>query len=95
MAMDYEFSIRVLEKELAHQREMQALLRAHVDAHDRTFDMVASSLQRAVSNLEKTNEALSQLATAYAQLAAAQAVSEQKFQGLVDLLTREHNNGKK
>jgi septation ring formation regulator EzrA len=77
--VDYEFQIRLAEKELAHLREMQAIMRSHQDAHDQSLSVIGSRLDRIEDNLEKVT--------------ALQAVTEQKLQGLIDLLVREHRNG--
>ncbi len=77
--MDYEFSIRAAEKELAHLKEMQALYSAHQEAHGRAFDGVGSRPDRIEEILEK--------------LAVAQAVTEQKLASLIDILVRERRNG--
>jgi hypothetical protein len=85
--VDYEFSIKLCEKELIHLREMQALKRAHVDAHDATFDAAAGRMDRIETNLERTE------ATA-GQVAEMQKVTEQKLQGLIEVLAREHSYGR-
>ncbi len=52
--MDYEFKIKVLEKELAHFREMQALFQSHEEAHDTSIDSV---LERVEKNLDRLSAA--------------------------------------
>ena len=79
--MNYEYRILLAEKELAHLREMQAIMQSHQDTHDQGFVAVASRLDRIEENLDR--------------LVAAQLVTEQKLQGLIDILTREHSNGHK
>lgn len=81
MAIDYEFRILVIEKELAHLKEMQNLIRLHQDAHDQSLGAVENILERIESNVEK--------------LSAAQLITEQRLQNLIDVLAREHSNGKR
>lgn len=84
--MDYEFRIKLAEKELAHLREMQVLMQEHQGAHDASFTVVSSRMDRTEANLEK--------------LAALQVVTEQKLQNvadklenLIDVLVRGQRNG--
>jgi hypothetical protein len=77
--VDYEFQIRLAEKELTHLREMQAIMRSHQDAHDQSLAVLGSRMDRIEDNLEKVT--------------VLQAVTEQKLQSLIDLLVREHRNG--
>jgi phage shock protein A len=79
MAMDYEFHILVAERELAHLREMQALTRSHVEAHDSSFKAVEARFDRIERYLERTEANL--------------AAMSEKFNGLIDALPREHGNG--
>jgi hypothetical protein len=51
--MDYEYRIRLAEKELAHYREMQTILRSHQDAHDRSIEGLKTIQQRTEANLER------------------------------------------
>ena len=84
--MDYEFKITVLEKELAHYREMQALQQAHLDAHDSTLGSLVQIAQRTERNLE-----------ALTVHVAALSFRMDTLTGNVDLLVkaplREHPNG--
>jgi hypothetical protein len=84
--VDYEFSIELCEKELIHLREMQALMRAHVDTHDASFSAVGGRMDRIETNLER-------IEVTVGQVAEMQKVTEQKLQGLIDTLAREHSNG--
>lgn len=77
--MDYEFRIKIAEKELAHLKEMQALFRAHQDALDVSIGALSTVTERIEANLER--------------LTAAQLLTEQKLQNLIDILVREHGNG--
>jgi hypothetical protein len=81
MAMDYEWSIMMHEKELQHLRELQALTRAHSDAHDKSIAVIGSRMERIEANLDRASEILDRLTD--------------KFDGLIELLAREHSNGKK
>ena len=78
--MDYEFRIKIAEKELAHLREMQTLYRARADAHDASLAALDTLTGRIEANLE--------------QITAAQLVTERKLQNLIDILVREHGNGR-
>ena len=78
--MDYEYRILLAEKELQHLREMQSIMRAHQDAHDQPIGTIDTILGRIEKNIEK--------------LSAARIITEQKLQSLIDVLLREHSNGK-
>ena len=84
--MDYEYRIQLAEKELAHYREMQTILRSHQDAHDRSIEGLKTIQQRTEANLEK--------------LSVAQLVTEARLESLgkaleafIAALAREHSNG--
>jgi multidrug resistance efflux pump len=51
---DYEWQIRMLEKDLAHAKEMQALARARMDAHDTSIAAVEGTLNRIGEKLDRT-----------------------------------------
>lgn len=85
--MDYEFRILALEKELTHAREMQAFHRGHLDAHDASFKAVGTRMERIEADLADAVATLK-------GVTVAQVVTEQKLQGLIDILAREHANGK-
>jgi len=85
--VDYEFSIKLCEKELIHLREMQALMRAPIDTHDASFSTVGGRMDRIETNLER-------IEVTVGQVAEMQKVTEQKLQGLIDTLAREHSNGR-
>lgn len=84
--MDYEFHILLAEKELAHLREMQALTRSHVEAHDGSCKAVEARFERIDGYLE-------QIAVNLARTEVNLAALSEKFNGLIDALTREHGNG--
>jgi chromosome segregation ATPase len=84
--VDYEFQIRRLEKELAHLRDIQQLHREHLDAHDKSFEVVGNRMDRIEAGLERFEEGLN-------RLEKMQEVTEQKFQNLIDLMTRPRGNG--
>lgn len=86
--MDYEFQIRLAEKELAHLKEMQAIMRSHIDAHDASFQVMSERFERIEANLEK-------ITTSQVRTELNLAGIAEKFNGLIDLLTREHGNGRK
>jgi chromosome segregation ATPase len=50
--MDYEFKIHMLERELAHCKEMQQLMQAQAEAHDRSITALSPRLERIEANLE-------------------------------------------
>lgn len=77
--MDYEFHIRYFEREVAHLREMQSLMRAHQETHDQGPNAAVSRFERIEGYLERTEANLA-------------ALSE-KFNGLIQALAREHRNG--
>jgi hypothetical protein len=79
VTMDYEFRIKLAEKELAHLKEMQDIMRTHQDVHDASFAAVNTTLDRIEGILEK--------------LSVAQLATEQKLQSLIDVLLRDHSNG--
>lgn len=78
--MDYEFRIKIAEKELAHLKEMQSLFLARQDAHDASIAMLDKITGQIEANLE--------------QITALQLVTERKLQNLIDVLVREHGNGR-
>jgi predicted nucleic acid-binding Zn-ribbon protein len=86
MAMDYEYQITLLEKELAHYKEMQSLIRQHLDAHDASFEAVGNRMDRIEANLDRA------ASLSVSTEAKIQAVSE-KLDRLVDVLLRSHKNG--
>ena len=78
--MDYEFRIMLLEKELAHYREMQAIVRERQDTsdarHERSeslMEAVGAALLSVITNLDKLSD---------------------KVDALVSALLREHTNGR-
>jgi hypothetical protein len=73
--VDCEFRILVAEKELAHLREVQGIMRSHLEAHDASFAVVGSRMDRIETNLER-------IETTVGQLAEMQKVTEQKLQNL-------------
>jgi hypothetical protein len=79
MAMDYEFRILLAERELAHLKEMQALQRAHLDTHDRSFEAAGERLNRIESLLEQT--------------AQSQVRTQKMLEDFVAILARSHGNG--
>jgi len=82
MAIDYEFSVCVLEKELNHAGA-DACARRH---HDACLAIVGTRMDRIESGLERAEGLM-------VQLTAAQLVTEQKLQVLSDLMPRDRSNG--
>jgi hypothetical protein len=69
--VDYEFRIKVAEKELAHLHEMQKLFAAHQDTHDTSITALGGRMDRVEANLEATSELLRETATKLAELIQA------------------------
>jgi hypothetical protein len=69
--MDYEFRIKVAERELAHLREMQKLTEAHQDTHDMSIAALGGRMDRVEANLETTSELLRETAKKLAELILA------------------------
>jgi hypothetical protein len=91
--MDFEFKIRMLDKELAHYREMQELMRSRLDTHDSGIDAIVETFARAASIQEQTNETVKTLAGDLKILADTVGVLAQKVTGLIDAM-RAGTNGK-
>lgn len=85
--IDYEFTIRRLEKELSHYREMQQLQEAHMDAHDRGIEALQTITQRAQENIAAISEGLKVLTAKVDTLAT-------NLNTLVEALLSEHHNGR-
>jgi hypothetical protein len=60
-------------------------MRSHIDTHDASFEAAIKRFDRIEANLENVSAMQKTLST-------AQLVTEQKMQGLIDLLVREHAN---
>ena len=78
--MDYEFKLRQVEEEARHEKAMRKLQGERLDAHDSTIAAIQLILERTERNIEA--------------LTVTQTVTEQKLQNLIDLIAREHTNGK-
>jgi chromosome segregation ATPase len=59
--MNYEWRIFTLERELAHLKEMQALTRSHMEAHDASFQAVGNRMDRIEATLEALTDKLDKL----------------------------------
>jgi hypothetical protein len=86
--MDYEYRIKIAERELAHLREMQALHTAHMDVTDKAIEACGTIMERVESNLEKLT--LAQLVTEQklAALAEIRTRTEERLQSLIEVLLR-------
>jgi hypothetical protein len=84
--IDYEFKIRLLEKDLQHYREMQALMRERMDTHQLNFDHIAAGLIGAGERLARI-EAIVEATTANINTLSA------KIDKLVDAMLRNNPNG--
>lgn len=89
--IDYEWQIRMLEKDLAHAKEMQALARVRMDAHDTSIGAIEGYLGRIAAAQAATDEKLAQLAAGHAQLAAGQAELQAIVKTFIDSLRRGGN----
>jgi hypothetical protein len=85
--IDYEFTIRRVEKELSHYREMQKLQEAHMDAHDRNIEALGAIPARTEQNLVFLSEGQVALEKDLATLTT-------NVNTLVEALLREHKDGK-
>ena len=77
--MNYEFEIQKLDLELRHMREMQAIYRERVDAHEQGLEHTGTRLAAVESALETVAVDLKVLTT--------------NVNALVAALLREHKNG--
>jgi hypothetical protein len=75
--MDYEFRIKLAEKELAHLREMHDLHRNRMDANEQGFESLRAIVERTAANLDVLTVQVSRL--------------EAKIDTLVDALLRGRN----
>ena len=91
--MDYDFRITVLEKELAHAREMQALTRSRVDAHDTGFAHVKDALSGTSERLDRIESLLEQVAGNLNILTGDVKMLAGNVDALVAALLRQHPNG--
>jgi septal ring factor EnvC (AmiA/AmiB activator) len=85
--MDYDFRIKLAEKELAHLQEMQQIARERQDTTDSAIVSIKTILERTEKNIEALSEGL-------VQLQVSQAKTEKMLQDLIAALLREHPNGK-
>lgn len=93
--MDYEYRILIAEKELTHLREIQAISRAHQDAHGQSIAAIDTILQRVETNLERLSALQIVTEEKMHGLMTNQLAIGQKLQGLIEVLASEHSNGKK
>ena len=77
--MDYEFRIKLAEKELAHLRDMQEIQRQRQDTTDARFEAIERLLFESVQLNKQTAENL--------------AVLTAKFDTLIEALGRQPRNG--
>jgi hypothetical protein len=81
------WKLKQLEEQIRHEREMRVLQGSRIDTHqdwltgvNATLDVVATRLDVVGSRLE--------------ELSASQLRTEEMLQNLIQVLTREHTNGK-
>ena len=84
--MDYEFRIKLLEKETAHLKEMQEISRERHDTSEERLTLMQEILGAVTSRIQEVVEVQN-------QLAVDQRVTEQKLQQLIDLMIRGQQNG--
>lgn len=78
--IDYEFTIRRIEKELAHYREMQKFEQAHLDAHDTSIHALSTIMSRMEENQQEIQNDL--------------RIITKNIKDLTEALLRQHKNGK-
>jgi len=84
--VDYEFRIKLLEKETAHLKEMQEISRERHDTSEERLTLMQEILGAVTSRIQEVVEVQN-------QLAVDQRVTEQKLQQLIDLMIRGQQNG--
>lgn len=84
--IDYEFTIRRLEKELNHYRELQQIQTSHLDAHDRSIEALQTISERTERNLDALTVDVQQIANEVKALT-------KNMNMLTEALLREHKNG--
>ena len=84
--VDYEFRIKLLEKETAHLKEMQTLLGQGEDVADDRLDKTQAILATVGTRLQEIAEAHNNLTIDLDRL-------DKKFEALVDLLLHQPRNG--
>jgi len=62
--MNYEFEIAKLDLELKHMREMQAIYRERVDAHEKGLEYTGTRLDRIETDLEMLTANVNKLVAA-------------------------------
>ena len=77
--MDYDFRIKLAERELEHLKEMQELQRLRQDAAD--------------NRLDKMQDVVDGILRSIAELRDVQLETQVQLQSLIQALSREHGNG--
>jgi hypothetical protein len=75
-----DIKLKQLEEEIRHEREMRALQGERIDTHQ--------------DWLERVNRTLDVVAARLDEVAEMHKQTETMFQNLIQILTREHSNGK-
>ena len=91
--IDYEFTIRRLDKELTHYREMQQILISHVDANDRSIEALHAITERTERNLDALAGEVKEIAGEVKEIAAEVKTLTRNMNLLLEALLREHKNG--
>jgi hypothetical protein len=84
--VDYEFKIRMLEREIAHLKEMQQLQSGRLDIHDRGFDAVHETLA-------ETGRMLRQSALELEEMRGIVRESQVMLKQLLDAMLTGRRNG--
>jgi predicted nucleic acid-binding Zn-ribbon protein len=84
---DLEYRIKIAERELAHLRELYDIQQSHIGAHDASlhaidqrFERIEADLATAAANLKEVSAGLKEVSSG--------------LKNLIDIITREHRNGK-
>jgi chromosome segregation ATPase len=91
--IDYEFTIRRLDKELTHYREMQQIQSSHMDAHDRSIEALQTIVERTERNLDTLTAEVTDIAAEVKEIAGAVKTLTTNMNMLMEALLREHKNG--
>lgn len=91
--MDYEYRILLLEKDLAHAREMQQIMRGRMDTHDTGFEHLKNGMIDARERLDRIEINVEAISTKMDALTDNVNKLTNTVNSLVTALLREHPNG--
>jgi len=92
--IDYEFTIRRLERELAHVREMQQIDQAHIDAHDRSMEGASANISRIDERLDRITATLDRIALQHAETEVMMTKNAALIQELINAIIQGRTDGK-